>query len=70
MKMELTLRIPLYTKETLLKYVGGLHSYLRYTIIIFNPNNLDEVCFQSTDIESRGKNDYENFPKKPIQPIA
>jgi hypothetical protein len=27
-KKDLTLGIPLYTQETLLKYIGGLHSYL------------------------------------------
>jgi len=37
---------------------------------MFNPINLDEICFQANLIESRGKNDYENFPKKPIQPVV
>jgi hypothetical protein len=32
------------SQETLLKYIGSLHSYLRHTILIFNPSNLDEVC--------------------------
>ena len=42
--------------ETLLKYIGGLHSYLRHTILIFNPTNLDDVSVQATHLESRGKN--------------
>jgi hypothetical protein len=43
-KRALTSGIPLYTQETLLKYIGGLHSYLRHTIPMLNPTNLDEVC--------------------------
>jgi len=52
-KRALTLDIPLYTQETLLKYIGRLHSYLRHIILMFNPTNLDEVCVQTTHIESR-----------------
>ena len=47
--------IPIYTKETLLKFIEGLHSYLCYTILMFKPTNLDEVCLQATHIESKGK---------------
>ena len=57
------LGIPLDTQETLLKYIGGLHRYLRHTILMFNPTSLDEVCVQATHLESRGKNvnvDFEN----------
>ena len=42
-KKALILGIPLYTQETLLKYIGGLHEILRHTILMFNPTNLDEV---------------------------
>jgi hypothetical protein len=68
-KRALTLGIPLYTQETLLKYIGGLHSYLRHTILMFNPTNLDEVCVQATHIESRGKNVKDNFSKKSVHPV-
>ena len=44
--------IPLYTQETLLKYIGGLHSYLKHTILMLNPSNFDEVCVQAIRIES------------------
>ena len=54
-KKELTLGILLYTHETLLKYIGGLHEYLRCSIVIFNPSNFDEVCVQETHIESGGR---------------
>ena len=33
----------------------GLHSYLRHTILTFNPTNLDKVCVQAIHLEARGK---------------
>ena len=42
-KRALVLGIPLYTQETIIKYIGGLHSYLIHMILMFNPTNLDEV---------------------------
>ena len=59
-KRALILGIPLYTLETIIKYIGGLHSYLRHTILMFNPTNLDEVCAQATHIESKEKNAHNN----------
>ena len=53
-KRALILGIPLYTQETLLKFIGGLHNYLHHTILMFNPTNLDEVCVQAMHIESKG----------------
>ena len=55
-KKALSLGIPLYTQETLLKYIGGLHVYLRHFILMFNPFNFDEVCIKTTHIESSGRN--------------
>ena len=49
------LGINLYSQENLLKYIGGLHSYLRHTILLFNSTNLDEVWFHATHLEARGK---------------
>ena len=42
-KRALILGISLDSPETLLKYIGGLHSYLRHTILMFNPTSIDEV---------------------------
>ena len=42
-KKYLALEIPLHTRETLLKYIGRLHSYLRHVVLMFNPSNIDEV---------------------------
>jgi hypothetical protein len=55
-KRALILGIDLSSQDTLLKYIGGLHSYLRHTILMFNPTKLDEVCVQATHLEARGKN--------------
>ena len=35
---------------------------------MFNPSNLDEVCIQETYIETKGKNNKDNFSKKPFKP--
>jgi hypothetical protein len=60
----LVLGVDLSSHETLLKYIGALHSYLRHTILMFNPSNLDEVCVQATHSEERGRNDtHEGFKK-------
>ena len=45
-KKALALGISLDTRETLLKYIGSLHSYLQHTLLMFNPDNFDEVCVQ------------------------
>ena len=57
-KKSISLNVPLYTQDTLLKYIGGLHSYLRNSILILNPCNLDEVCVQATHLQSRGKDAF------------
>lgn len=54
----------------MLKYIRGLHSYLRNSILVLKPSNLDEFCVQATHLESRGKGsfidkfDNDNFVKK------
>ena len=55
-KRALILWISLDSPETLLKYIGGLHSYMRHTILMFNPTSIDEVSVQATHLEARGKN--------------
>jgi hypothetical protein len=56
-RRSLVLGVDLSSQETLLKYIGALHSYLRHTILMFNPSNLDEVCVQETHLEARGRNE-------------
>eukprot|EP00253_Pinus_taeda_P034246 PITA_34246 len=55
-KRALMLGISLDSPETLLKYISGLHSYMRHTILMFNPTSIDEVYVQATHLEARGKN--------------
>jgi hypothetical protein len=64
-KKSLSLNIPLDYYETLMKYIGALHSYLLHTLLLFNPTSLDEVCVQATHLESIGKNVQEDPIKKP-----
>lgn len=54
-RRALLLGIDLHSQDTLLKYIGGLNTYLRHTILMFNPTSLDEVCVQATHLEERGK---------------
>ncbi len=61
------LGVDLQSHETFLKHTGGLHSYLRHTILMFNPNNLDYMCVQATHLEARGKNNPEEGNKKPFK---
>jgi hypothetical protein len=64
-KKALSLNIPLDSCETLMKYIGALHSYIHHTLLLFNPTNLDEVCVQATHLENRGKHVQEDPTKKP-----
>jgi hypothetical protein len=50
-KMDLMLDVPLTTQETLMKYIGGFLAYIRSTMFMFGPTNLDEVYVQVTYIE-------------------
>jgi len=64
-RRALLLGVDLQTQETLLKYIGGLHSYLRHTILMFNPTSLDEVCVQATHLEARGKTHLKRVETSP-----
>ena len=57
-RRALLLGVDLQSQVTFLKYIGGLHNYLIYTILMFNPTSLDEVCVQATHLEARGKNTF------------
>ena len=58
--------IPLYTHETLLKYIGGLCTYLRRTILTFNPTNIEKVVVQAIHLDTnRGKHGFEDVYKDP-----
>ena len=65
-RISLMLGVDLQSQDTLLKYIGGLHSYVRHTILMFNPISLDEVSVQATHLEARGKNIVEEGKNKPF----
>jgi len=54
-KKATMLGISLNSQETLLKYIGGLNNYLKHTLLMFDPTDLDKVCVQATHLEERGK---------------
>jgi hypothetical protein len=62
-KKSLALNIPLDSYETLMNYIGALHSYICHTFFLFNPTSLDEVCVQATHLENRRKHDQEHPTK-------
>jgi hypothetical protein len=64
-KKSSTLNIPLDSYETLMKYIGALHSYIHHTSLLFNPTSLDEVCVQATHLKNREKHVQEVPTKKP-----
>jgi hypothetical protein len=63
-KKFLASNIPLDSYETLMKYIGALHSYSHHTFLLFNPTSLDEVCVQATHLENRGNHIQEDATKK------
>lgn len=69
-KRALMLGVDLQSQDTLLKYIGGFQDYLRHTILMFSPTNLDEVYVQDTHLEARGKNIQEEGKKNPFQSVG
>ena len=63
-RRTLLLGVDLQSQDTLLKYLGGLHSYLKHTILMFNSTSLDEVYVQATHLEARGKNTFDEGRNK------
>jgi hypothetical protein len=59
-KRYLELKIALDSYETLMKYIGTLHSYIHHTLLLFNTTCHDEVCVQVTHLENREKHVQEH----------
>ena len=55
-KKDLVLGIPLCTQEIVLKYIGGLLSYLRHTIIMFNQRILSSQVERSLKVKRKAIN--------------
>lgn len=63
-KKTLALIIPLDSLETVMKYIGALHSYLGNFLLLFEPSTIDAYSMKAIHLESRGKHDWEYRPKK------
>ena len=66
-RRALLLGVDLQSQDNFLKYIRGLHSYLKHIILMFNPTSLDEVCVQATHLEARGKNISDEGRSKPFR---
>lgn len=55
-KRDLILGIYLSSQYNFIKYIRGLHIYLRHAILMFNHTKIDEVCVHATHLEVRGEN--------------
>lgn len=63
-KQALNLGISLDTPETVTKYIGALHSYIRHSLLLFKPTTIDAANVRAIHLESRGKNDRDHQDKK------
>ena len=53
-KQALNLGIPLDSPEIVTKYIGSLHSYIRHSLLLFEPTIIDEVGVKAMHLESMG----------------
>jgi len=58
-----SLWIFLYTHETLLNYICGMHSYIHHTILMFTPTNIDKVLVWVTHLEASKGNNASEYKK-------
>ena len=61
--------IALDSPEVVTKYIGSLHSYLRYSLLLFEPTTIDSTSVKAIHLENRGKNERDDhFKKRPFKP--
>ena len=63
-KQALNLGISLYSPQTVTKYIGALHSYIRNSLLLFEPTNIDAASVKAIHLQIRGKNDKKEQPNK------
>jgi len=56
-KQALNLGISLDSPETITKYIGALHSYIRHSLLLFEPTTIDVAILKVIHLKSRGKNE-------------
>ena len=64
-KKALNLGIALDTPEVVTKYIGSLHSYIRHSLLLFEPTTIDSANVKAIHIENRGKNEKDDHSRKP-----
>ena len=57
--------ISLDSHEVVTKYIGKLHSYLRHSLLLFEPTTIDSASVKAIHLENRGKNERDDHFKKP-----
>lgn len=66
-KQALTLNISLDTPGTLMKYISSLHSYLRHSLLLFEPKTHDDPSVKVVHLESMGKYEQDDHPKRVVK---
>jgi len=51
--------------EVVTKYIGSLHSYLRHSLLLFEPTTIDSASVKAIHLENKGKNERDDHFKKP-----
>ena len=68
-KQALNLGITLDTPKVVTKYIGSLHSYIRHSLLLFEPTTIDSASMKAIHIENWGKNERDDQSKKlPFKP--
>ena len=68
-KKALSLGISLDSPEVVTKYIGSLHSYIRHSLLMFEPTTINSTNVKAIHLENRGINDKDDHSKKtPFKP--
>lgn len=54
-KQALNLGITLDSHEVVTKYIGSLHSYLKHSLLLFEPTTIDLASVKAIHLENKGK---------------
>ena len=60
------MNVPLETLETLMKYIGSLHSYLCHCFVLFEPKTMDEASVKVVHLKSRGNHEQYDHPEMAV----
>lgn len=60
------MNVPLDTSQSLMKYIGSLHSYLHCSLLLFEPKFLDEASVKVVHLKGRENHDQDDQPNMEI----